>query len=312
MKQKRLRTTQYSAALKNKIHDQFHDRWLFQHLSLKNDHKGHGKCIVFDGNAQNCRYICSSCHIGWITMEGSEDKVRVGCKSSPGHASSMCRLCKHKTVNISDANTWNAIKREWKQGSLASIRSMAIYCRSSEVLVESILDRRIRCDVIEYQVKLVAIRNPLWIPAFDVSQYLKQEYHRSSTNTTDLWPNYCIDEKDASDNLQYIYPQNDDCKTRKDKNKPDQYKTKKFATAGIQAGICPDGIIMTLYENYRHETLAQQFMHLHWIIKTAIAKDDRLKQIFEQEFSIIFDDGCHFEAYCRNIKRKSIDGLYYM
>ena len=88
----------------------------------------------------------------------------------------------------------------------------------------------------------------------------------------------------------------------KDKPKSSKHQTKKCATAGVQAGICPCGIITTIYENYRHETLAQQWMHLYTMVK----KYPQLENQFAK-FTIIYDDACHFAQYAKNPKRKNID-----
>eukprot|EP01083_Nonionella_stella_P303295 1049509_1 len=279
----------------------FNDAWLRDHM-VKSDWikvPGHGYFIVLDGNAKIKHSICHAAHNGSIELiPGHEYRLTVGCLNAPTKGV-FCGDCNDRGIKLPEAeaqrvmNTRSTVKKQ--ETILAELNK---WVPKNWYFVEAVCDDKDTVDHLskEYLVKFIGHKKKQWVDESKLSKKVIESYMKGDDV---LWDNVTLEEmdeklKEAVDAAKGTYS----CNTHKDKHgkrKDSPLYYKKARTSGMQVGVCACGIAVTAYQNFRSETLCQQWGQMCSLMI-------KYPEIDWQKLILGYDDNCHFDAF--SLKRK--------
>eukprot|EP01084_Bolivina_argentea_P046463 85580_1 len=284
----------------------YHDVWFQQHKQMKINIKGHGYVTMFDGNAKFKHTICANAakagSANTIVLVPELDmELKVGCLGDP-FKDGLCKVCYKDGVKLPS----NIAKKVYATRSTVKKRARVLNDLArfapNIFFVRRIHKEKMSNGNKEMLVEWAGHTKKTWVSEDKLPEMVLKAH---AQNKDVIWDCYSLEEmSETARKFAEQAKQEYTCNTQKDvtykkKETPQLYN--KSRTAGVQHGCCPCGIIMTLYENYRAETLTQQWAQCINLIKRYPEHDWTKERIG-------FDDVCHFDAMCQK-KKNLLPGI---
>ena len=281
--------------LDNFIH-LFHDRWYLDHKKSPSKVPGHGIFEMYDGQWTMVRVCCA---VDWCgVVDVGVNRIRRSCRNSPAQGSAFCSSCSENRCTIQQPSQVESNKRMDFVNELQRMK----YLQQEEYFIEAIRDSRVEKSYREVKIKWVGYLNCTWEPMSVLSKALKHRLKLKIDNgepcvltVNEVWDDFFDDPDSAifdTKAAKAAYT----CNTSKDVVASVAKGKKRNRVAALCVGVGPDGVVESVYESFRSESLSQLWLHRLYLTK-------RYPQLPHNDTIVGYDDGCHYHAYVTNPKR---------
>lgn len=283
----------------DKFIDLFHDRWYLDHKKSHSEVPGHGIFEMYDGQWTMVRPICA---VDWCgVIDVGENRIRRSCRNSPAVNSAFCTSC---TENRLTTQFPMDVQENCRLDFVEELQRMK-YLKKGQYFVEAVLGSRVHKKRREVKVKWVGYIECTWEPFSFLSKIHRIRLTKKLDSgapcvltVNEIWDDF-FDNPDSSifdtkaAKLAYT------CNTRKDVVSPRSRGKKHNRVAALCVGVGADGVVESVYESFRSESLSQLWLHKLYLTK-------RYPELPHERTIVGYDDGCHYHAYVSNQERAQV------
>ena len=274
----------------------FHDRWYRDHKNSISQVPGHGIFEMYDGQWTMVRVCCA---VEWCgVVDVGQNRIRRSCRNSPQQGSAFCSSCLQNRCTTQQPSQVEVSKR---MDFVSELQRMK-YLKQGEFFIEEIHEFRVENSRREVKVKWVGYSECTWEPMSVLSKVLK---HRLKTkidsgepsvlSVNEIWDDF-FDNRDSAIFDTKAAKMAYTCNTNKDVVVSESKGKKRNRVAALCIGVGSDGVVESVYESFRSESLSQLWLHRLYLTK-------RYPQLPHNDTIVGYDDGCHYHAFVTHPKR---------
>ena len=280
----------------DKFIDLFHDRWYRDHKTSSSEVPGHGIFEMYDGQWTMVRQTCA---VDWCgVIDVGSIRIRRSCRNTPAFKSAFCSSCLQNRattklpVEVAENRRLNFV------GELQRMK----YLQKGQYFIEAVFESRGKKKRREVKVKWVGYPDCTWEPFSVLSKTLRNQLNKKillgepcTLTVHEIWDEF-FDDPDSSIFDTKAAKSAYTCNTRKEIVTPRSRGKKHNRVAALCIGVGGDGVVESVYESFRSESLSQLWLHRLYLTK-------RYPQLAHEKTIVGYDDGCHYHAYVSNTER---------
>ena len=253
---------------------------------------------MYDGQPSMVRCCCA---VEWASViDVGQNRIRRCCRNTPAYGSAFCSSCllnrctTKKPTQVPEKNRLNFINE---------LQQMK-YLKQGEYFIESVTDSRVSNNRRDIKVKWVGYPMPTWESISILSRDLRARLKTKLANgepcilTVNEIQNDFFDDPDSDIFDTKAAKTAYSCNTTKDTVYSVLPGKRNNRVAALCIGVGVDGVVESIYESFRSESLSQLQIHRLHLTK-------RYPALRHQDTIVGYDDGCHNHAYVTNLKRTS-------
>ena len=243
--------------------------------------------------------VRATCAVDWCgVIDIGGNRIRRSCPNTPAYKSAFCSSCSANLLTTTQPGDVAESERVKFVNELYDMK----YLSQGQYFVEAVLSSRVRNGTKEIKVKWVGFAECTWEPEKVLNKALrlrlrlkKESGLQEKLTVKEIWDNFfddpdsCIFDTKAA---KAAYT----CSTRKDVVRPRSRGKKKNRVAALCIGVGADGVVESVYESFRSESLSQLWLHKLYLTK-------RYPQLDHEKTIVGYDDGCHYHSYVTNPAR---------
>ena len=160
-------------------------------------------------------------------------------------------------------------------------------------------ESRVKKGRVEVKVKWVGYRECTWEPLSALSKELRALIHKKINShgpckltVNEVWDDFFDDPTSSIFDTQSAKAACT-CNTKKDVESPICRGKKHNRVSALCVGVGADGVVQSVYESFRSESLSQLWLHKLYLTKT-------FPQLPHEKTIVGYDDGCHYHSYVTN------------
>ena len=274
----------------------FHDRWYMAHKSLQSDIPGHSNFEMYDGNCKMVRQICA---VDWCgVIDVGKNRIRRSCRNTPAFNSAFCSSClQNRATTEHPVDVDHTCRLDY----VAELQRLK-YLKKGQYFIEAVEDVRFSKQRTEVKVRWVGYSDCTWEPFSALNKVLRAKLQMKIDNgaqgtltVNDVWDDFFDDPTSSIFDTQAAKAAYT-CSTSKDIKSPRSRGKKHNRVAALCIGVGGDGVIQSVYESFRSESLSQLWLHKLYLTK-------RYPQLPHEKTIVGYDDGCHYHAFISNPDR---------
>jgi len=280
----------------DKFVDLFHDRWYKAHKKSNLDDPGHGNFEMYDGNWKTVRQICA---VDWCgVIDVGKNRIRRSCRNTPAFKSAFCSSCLQNKATTGHPID---VEKSCRLDYIAELQRMK-YLKKGQYFIEAVHGVRVSNQKKEVKVKWVGYSVSTWEPLTALNKVLRAKLTskinsgaEGALTVNEIWDEFFDDPASSifdTKAAKAAYT----CSTKKDIESPRSRGKKHNRVAALCIGVGGDGIIQSVYESFRSESLSQLWLHKLHLTK-------RYPQLPHERTIVGYDDGCHYHAFVSNPDR---------
>ena len=281
----------------DQLRNAFHDKWYRDHKLTPSDEIGHGIFEMYDGQWGVVR---STCAVDWKSViDIGGNRIRRCCPNFPAYGSAFCSSCEENLMTTKQPTEVNPAAR---MNYLNELQQMK-YLKQNQFFIEAVVGFRENDKRREYNIKWVGFEKPTWEPRNLIPKNivtlldLKASAKMSiKLDSTEIWDEFFTDE-DSSIFDTKAAKSAFLCCTNKDVEH--QVLKKRNRVAAICIGVSATGVVESVYESFRSESLSQLWLHRLDLV-------NRYPELNHTKTVTGYDDGCHWWAYVSNPSRSHV------
>ena len=221
--------------------------------------KGHGIFEMYDGQWTMVRATCA---VDWCgVIDVGDNRIRRSCRNTPAAFSAFCSSCLH---NRSTTKRPVDVEKNSRLEFVAELQRLK-YLKKGQYFIEAIMDTRVSGSTFEVNVKWVGYLNCTWELLSVLNKKIrsvlmaKMEKNEPCTlNANEIWDDF-FDDPDSSIFDTQAASRAYSCNTTK-VLLPQASKGKKHnRVAALCIGVGSDGVVQSVYESFRSESLSQLY-----------------------------------------------------